>query len=87
MLGLPTRLDSYVHVAGRTAREGRKGHAIALLTSAQQEERFVQYKRELGLKAEGAPPATLDDSEAGVGVAPAEGEGGDGGDGGMDVEL
>ena len=52
MLGLPTRLDSYVHVAGRTAREGRKGHAIALLTSAQQEERFVQYKRELGLKAE-----------------------------------
>jgi len=29
----------------------------------------------------------LDDSEAGVGVAPAEGEGGDGGDGGMDVEL
>lgn len=52
MLGLPTRLDSYVHVAGRTAREGRKGHAIALLTSPQQEERFVQYKRELGLKAE-----------------------------------
>ena len=44
-------------------------------------------KRELGLKAEGAPTATLDDSEAGVGVAPAEGEGGDGGDGGMDVEL
>jgi hypothetical protein len=47
-------------------------------------------KRELGLKAEGAATATLDDSEAGVGVAPAEGEGGDGGDGGdggMDVEL
>ena len=88
MLGLPTRLDSYVHVAGRTAREGRKGHAIALLTSAQQEERFVQYKRELGLKAEGAATATLDDdSESGVGVAPAEGDGGDGDDGGMDVEL
>ena len=52
MLGLPTRLDSYVHVAGRTAREGRKGHAISLLTSPQQEERFAQYKSELGLKAE-----------------------------------
>ena len=52
MLGLPTRLDSYVHVAGRTAREGRKGHAISLLTSSQQEERFAQYKSELGLKAE-----------------------------------
>ena len=37
-------------------------------------------KRELGLKAEGAATATLDDSEAGVGVAPAEGDGGDGGD-------
>ena len=39
------------------------------------------------LKAEGAGAAAVDDSEAGVGVAPAEGEGGEGGEGGMDVEL
>ena len=43
-------------------------------------------KRDLGLStlAEGAGAATVDDSEAGVGVAPAEGEAGEGG---MDVEL
>ena len=29
LLGLPTRLDSYVHIAGRTAREGRKGKAVS----------------------------------------------------------
>eukprot|EP00908_Phaeocystis_cordata_P019602 Transcript_31135.p4 GENE.Transcript_31135~~Transcript_31135.p4 ORF type:complete len:92 (+),score=50.79 Transcript_31135:109-384(+) len=52
MLGLPSRLDSYVHVAGRTAREGRRGHAVSLLTSAKEEEKFAQYKSELGLRVE-----------------------------------
>lgn len=32
MLGLPARQDSYVHVAGRTAREGRKGRAVRVLS-------------------------------------------------------
>ena len=25
LIGLPKRVESYIHVAGRTAREGRKG--------------------------------------------------------------
>ena len=52
MLGLPSRLDSYVHVAGRTAREGRKGRAISLITSLEEEERLAEFRAELGLRIE-----------------------------------
>ena len=52
LVGLPQRLESYVHVAGRTAREGRRGRAVSLLTSPEQEERFARFKAELGLKVE-----------------------------------
>lgn len=58
--------------------EGAGGEAPTGLFS------LAAAKRDLGLKAEGAGAATVDDSEAGVGVAPAEGEAGEGG---MDVEL
>jgi len=52
MLGLPSRIDSYVHVAGRTAREGRKGKAISLITTLQEEERLAEFRAELGLRIE-----------------------------------
>ena len=58
--------------------EGAGGEAPTGLFS------LAAAKRDLGLKAEGAGAATVDDSEAGVGVAPAEGEAREGG---MDVEL
>jgi ATP-dependent helicase YprA (DUF1998 family) len=52
MLGLPKRVDSYVHVAGRTAREGRKGRAVCLLTEEEEGERLDAFGRELGISFE-----------------------------------
>jgi len=52
LVGLPARVDSYVHVAGRTAREGRKGRAVCLLTQQEEFERLSSFGRELGIQIE-----------------------------------
>ena len=52
MVGLPARLDSYVHVAGRSAREGKRGHAVSLLASEEEEARLDAFQKELGIKIE-----------------------------------
>ena len=52
LVGLPARVDSYVHVAGRTAREGRKGRAVCLLTADEETERLSSFGRELGISVE-----------------------------------
>lgn len=52
LVGLPSRVDSYVHVAGRTAREGRKGRAVCLLTSDDDLERLASFGRQLGVRIE-----------------------------------
>ena len=52
MVGLPARLDSYVHVAGRSAREGKRGHAVSLLASEEEEARLDAFQKELGIKVE-----------------------------------
>ena len=52
LVGLPERLDSYIHVAGRTAREGRKGRAVCLLTRDGEAERLQDFGRELGIQIE-----------------------------------
>lgn len=52
LLGLPQRVESYVHVAGRTAREGRKGRAVSLLTDPAEVERLQSFGRELGINVE-----------------------------------
>ena len=50
LMGLPQRADAYVHVAGRTAREGRRGRAVSLIFSEQDEARLGECKAELGIK-------------------------------------
>ncbi len=50
LMGLPQRADAYVHVAGRTAREGRRGRAVSLIFSEQDEARLGEFKAELGIK-------------------------------------
>jgi hypothetical protein len=52
LVGLPARVDSYVHVAGRTAREGRKGRAVCLLTEEDDFNRLADFGRELGIQVE-----------------------------------
>ena len=52
IVGLPSRVDSYIHVAGRTAREGRKGRAVTLVTEEEEVERLGAFGRELGIKIE-----------------------------------
>ena len=52
LVGLPERLDSYIHVAGRTAREGRKGRAVCLLTRDGEVKRLQDFGRELGIQIE-----------------------------------
>ena len=52
LVGLPQRLESYVHVAGRTAREGRKGRAVCLLTEDAEIERLAAFGHALGVKVE-----------------------------------
>lgn len=52
MVGLPSRVDSYVHVAGRTAREGRKGRAVCLLTQQEETERLREFGSTLGIQIE-----------------------------------
>ena len=50
LLGLPRTLDGYVHVTGRTAREGRRGAAVSLIFSAEERERLEHFGRELGVR-------------------------------------
>ena len=52
LVGLPARLESYIHIAGRTAREGRKGRAVCLLTTEEETERLDAFGRDLGIKVE-----------------------------------
>ena len=52
LIGLPKRVESYIHVAGRTAREGRKGRAVCLLTEPGEVERLSDFGRELGINVE-----------------------------------
>ena len=52
LLGLPRRVDAYVHVAGRTAREGRRGLAVSLIAPGEEEERLDGFRSELGIKVE-----------------------------------
>jgi len=52
LVGLPKKVDSYVHVAGRTAREGRRGMAISLVFSDEDQVRLDELRRELGIKIE-----------------------------------
>ncbi len=52
MVGLPARVESYVHVAGRTAREGRKGRAVSLLTTEEEVERIGAFGKKLGVVVE-----------------------------------
>lgn len=52
LLGLPQRVDSYVHVAGRTAREGRRGRAVSLLFTEEEMMRLDDFRKELGFKVE-----------------------------------
>ena len=52
LIGLPSRVESYIHVAGRTAREGRKGRAVSLLTEAEEVERLRSFGNELGIQVE-----------------------------------
>ena len=52
MLGLPARVESYVHIAGRTAREGRKGRAVCLLTDDDEFERLGSFGAKLGISIE-----------------------------------
>jgi ERCC4-related helicase len=52
LLGLPQRVDSYVHVAGRTAREGRRGRAVSFLYTEEERMRMEDFRRELGVKVE-----------------------------------
>ena len=52
LVGLPQRVESYIHVAGRTAREGRKGRAVCLLTAEDEIARLSAFGDELGIKVE-----------------------------------
>jgi superfamily II DNA/RNA helicase len=52
LIGLPQRVESYIHVAGRTAREGRKGRAVCLLTDDDDVARLDAFRRELGISVE-----------------------------------
>lgn len=52
LLGLPQRIDSYVHVAGRTAREGRRGRAVSLVFTEEERLRLDEFRRELGFKVQ-----------------------------------
>jgi len=52
LVGLPQRRDSYIHVAGRTAREGRKGRAVTLVTDDEEAARLDAFGRELGIVIE-----------------------------------
>jgi Lhr-like helicase len=52
LVGLPKRVDSYIHVAGRTAREGRKGRAVTLVTEDDEAERLGAFGQELGVSIE-----------------------------------
>ena len=52
LVGLPKRVESYIHVAGRTAREGRKGRAVSLLTDEKDVDRLSAFGRELGVRIE-----------------------------------
>ena len=47
---LPRRVDAYVHTAGRTAREGRKGTVVSLLFDDAELMRLEGFKEELGFK-------------------------------------
>jgi hypothetical protein len=52
LLGLPLHVDSYVHVAGRTAREGRRGRAVSILFTEEEMMRLEDFRMELGFKVE-----------------------------------
>ena len=41
-----------MHVAGRTAREGRRGRAVSLIFSEEEAQRMDDFRRELGIKVE-----------------------------------
>eukprot|EP00964_Phaeocystis_antarctica_P038643 scaffold22105_cov38-Phaeocystis_antarctica.AAC.1 len=68
---------------GRNTLAGKAGDAVSREMGGDLRSRMGG--KAAAPKAEGA--ATVAESEAGVGVAPAGGDGGDGGEGGMDVEL
>ena len=52
LLGLPKRCDAYVHVTGRTAREGKRGKAVCILFSDQDLSRLQEFRKELGIRIE-----------------------------------
>eukprot|EP00966_Prymnesium_polylepis_P278396 6432652-Prymnesium_polylepis.1 len=78
-MGLPKHLESYVHVAGRTAREGRRGRAVSLITDDDELGRLDDFRRALGIKIDivdlirgawsgGQPPVSQWWSVVGVGL-------------------
>jgi len=52
LIGLPSHVDSYIHVVGRTGREGRKGFAISLITTDEEYWRLAEFRRDLGVTIE-----------------------------------
>ncbi|KAL1519299.1 hypothetical protein AB1Y20_022826 [Prymnesium parvum] len=52
LLGVPRHLEAYVHLAGRTAREGRRGRAVSVVTSDEEQLRLDTFRRELGITIE-----------------------------------
>jgi superfamily II DNA/RNA helicase len=52
VLGIPQHVESYIHVVGRTAREGRKGKAFYMLSELDQMQRLNDFRKKLGMKIE-----------------------------------
>ena len=58
-VGLPANTDAYTHRVGRTARAGKDGRAIILLTEA--ESYFIQVNRQFPIKSHPRSTTILED--------------------------